>query len=327
MKLRRRRFIALAGAAAAVSVLPGIASALDYPIRPVRLMVGFPPGGAPDIVARILADWLSQRLGQPFVIENRPGAGTNLATEAVARAVPDGYTLLLMVLPGSVSSPILYGNASFDVVRDIAAVASIDTNPFVMVVNPSFPAQTVPEFIAYAKANPGKINIASTGTGNLTYLSAELFKMMAGVDMVQVPSRGEAQAQTDLFSGRSQVLFDPILTSIEFIRTGKLRALGLTGAKRLDALLPGVPSIGEFVPGYDVDGFLGVGAPKATPAEIVDKLNAAINAALADPGIDKRLSDLGSVQVTMTPAEFQQRIIDDTEKWTKVIKFAGIKAD
>jgi tripartite-type tricarboxylate transporter receptor subunit TctC len=325
MKIPRRQFLHLAAGAAALSTASRIAWARSYPTRPVRVIVGFPPGGAPDIVARIIGERLSERLGQSFVIENRPGAGTNLATEAVVRAAPDGYTLLLMALPGSVSSPILYGNSTFDVVRDIAAVASINTNPFVMVVNPSFPAKTVPEFIAYAKANPGKINIASTGTGNLTYLSAELFKMTAGLDMVQVPSRGEAQAQTDLFSGRSQVMFDPVITSLEYIRSGKLRALAVTGAKRLDALLPDVPSIAESLPGYDVQGFLGVGAPKDTPAEIVDKLNAAIGATLADPEINKRLTDLGSAQVVMTPAEFHKVIVDETEKWAKVIKFSGIK--
>jgi tripartite-type tricarboxylate transporter receptor subunit TctC len=270
---------------------------------------------------------LSTRFGQSFVIENRPGAGTNLATEMVVRAAPDGYTLLLMALPGAITSPILYGNSNFDVVHDIAAVGSINTNPFVMVVNPSFPAKTVSEFIAYAKANPGKINVASTGTGNLTYLSAELFKMMAGVDMVQVPSRGEAQAQIDLFSGRSQVMFDPVFTSLEYIRSGKLRALAVTGAKRLDGLLPGVPPIGDFVPGYDVEGFLGIGAPKNTPADITEKLNHAIGAALADPNISQRLSDLGSVIVTMAPAQFHQVIVHEAEKWGKVIRAAGIKAE
>lgn len=327
MQFSRRKFLHLAAGIAAVPTMSRIALALDYPIRPVRIIVGFAPGGAPDIVARVIGEWLSKRFGQPFVVENRPGAGTNLATEAVVRAAPDGYTLLLIALPGSVSSPILYGNSDFDVARDIAAVASINTNPFVMVVNPSFPAKTVPEFIAFAKTNPGKINIASTGTGNLTYLSAELFKMMAHVDMVQVPSRSEAQAQTDLLSGRAQVLFDPVITSLEYIRTGKLRALAVTGGKRLDELLPNVPSIGEFVPGYDVDGFLGIGAPKGTPTNIIAALNQAISAAVTDPKINKRLTDLGCVQVTMTSAEFHKQIVDETEKWTKVIKFANIKAE
>lgn len=327
MQFSRRKFLHLAAGIAAVPTMSRIALALDYPIRPVRIIVGFAPGGAPDIVARVIGEWLSKRFGQPFVVENRPGAGTNLATEAVVRAAPDGYTLLLIALPGSVSSPILYGNSDFDVARDIAAVASINTNPFVMVVNPSFPAKTVPEFIAFAKTSPGKINIASTGTGNLTYLSAELFKMMAHVDMVQVPSRSEAQAQTDLLSGRAQVLFDPVITSLEYIRTGKLRALAVTGGKRLDELLPNVPSIGEFVPGYDVDGFLGIGAPKGTPTNIIAALNQAISAAVTDPKINKRLTDLGCVQVTMTSAEFHKRIVDETEKWTKVIKFANIKAE
>lgn len=315
----------LAGGTAALCALPYRASALDYPARPVRIVVGFAAGGAPDIVARVLAQWLSERLKQSFVIDNRPGAGTNLATEAVARAVPDGYTLLLMALPGTLTSPMLYG-ANFDVVRDIAAVASIDTNPFLMEVNPLFPAKTVPEFIAYARANPGKINVAATGIGTLTYLSGELFKMMAGVDMVMVPARGETEAQTDLFSGRAQVMFDPIITSIGYIKAGKLRALALTGSKPLDPL-PGVPSVGEFVPGYDVQGFLGIGAPAGTPAEIVDKLNRAVGEALADPQINRRLADLGSVQVTMSPAEFHKVIVDETAKWAKVIKFAGIKAN
>jgi tripartite-type tricarboxylate transporter receptor subunit TctC len=324
MQIARRRFMQTAAAAAAVPAFAVSASALDYPTRPVRLMVGFAAGGAPDIVARIIGQYLSQRLGQPFVIEDRPGAGTNLATEAVVRAAPDGYTLLFMALPGSVSSPILYGDTRFDVARDIAAVASINTNPFVMVVDPSFPAKTVPEFIAYAKANPGKINIASTGPGNLTYLAAELFKMMTGLDMVQVPSASEGQAQTDVFSGRSQVLFDPVITSLGYVKAGKFRALGVTWAKPLDAL-PGVPPIANFVPGYDVAGFLGVGAPKGTPAAIIGKLNEAIGAALADPQINRRLVDLGSVQVTMTPDEFHKVIVDETAKWAKVIKFAGIK--
>jgi tripartite-type tricarboxylate transporter receptor subunit TctC len=321
----RRRFLQWAAVAAGAASLPGSASALDYPTRPVHLVLGFAAGGAPDIVARILGQYLSDRLGQSFVIEDHPGAGTNLATETVARAAPDGYTLLFMALPGSVSSPILYGHPHFDVIRDIAAVASINSNPFVMVVDPSFPAKTVPEFIAYAKANPGKINIASTGPGNLTYLSAELFKMMTGLDMVQVPAPSEGQAQSDIFSGRAQVLFDPVITSLGYVKSGKLRALGLTWAKPLD-LLPGVPSIAEFVPGYDVQGFLGIGAPKGTSAAIIGKLNEAIGAALADPQINKRLTDLGSVQVTMTPAEFQKVIVDETAKWAKVIEFSGIKA-
>ena len=327
MALRRRAFLQLAAGAAALPVLPRAACALGYPARPIRIIVGFAPGGAPDIITRVIAEWLTQRLGQPFVIENRPGAGTNLATETVAKAPADGYTLLAMVLPGTVSSPILYRNTSFNVLRDIQGVASINTNPFVMVVAPSFPAQTVPEFIAYAKANRGKINIASTGTGNLTYLSAELFKMMAGLDMVQVPARSEGEAQTDLFSGRAEVLFDPLINALDFIRSGKMRALGLTGAKRLDSLLPGLPAIGEFVTGYDVDGFLGIGAPAGTASDIVTKLNQTIGQALADPAVDKHLSDLGCVQVTMSPAEFQKRIGEETEKWRRVIGFAGLKAD
>jgi tripartite-type tricarboxylate transporter receptor subunit TctC len=321
----RRRFLQLTGAAALASNSHPV-FADNWPSRVVRLMVGFPAGGAPDIVARIMADWLSKRLGQAVVVENRPGVGTNLATEAVARAAPDGYTLLFMALPGTVTSPILYQNTNFDVVRDIAPIGSISNNPFVMVVNPSFPAKTVPEFIAYAKANPGKINIASTGTGNLTYLAAEMFKMMAGVDMVEVPSRGEMQAQTDLLSGRTHVMFDPVLSSTEYIKAGKLRALAVTTLTHVDVLAD-VPTMAEFVPGYDVRGCLGIGAPKGTPGDIIDRLNHEISAAFADPETSTRLTALGSVKLTMTPAEYGKLIAGETEKWAKVIKFAGAKAE
>jgi tripartite-type tricarboxylate transporter receptor subunit TctC len=259
------------------------------------------------------------------VIENRPGAGTNLSTETVVRAAPDGYTLLLIATPNMISG-LLHQNLSFSFVRDIAPVASVGATPFVMVVSPSFPAKTVPEFIAYAKAHPGQINMGSNGTGNLTHITGELFKMMAGVDIVHVPYRGEVEAQADLLSGRAQVIFNPIISAIGAIKSGELRALGVTTAKRVDAL-PGVPAIGEFVPGYEVEGWLGFGAPSATPPEIIDRLNQEINAGIDDPGARKRLVDLGNVPTKMSPAEYGKLIAIENEKWAKVIKFAGIKLD
>jgi tripartite-type tricarboxylate transporter receptor subunit TctC len=291
----------------------------------VRIVVGFPAGGTPDIGARLIAQWLSDHLGQPFVIENRPGAGTNLAAAEVVRAKPDGYTLLACAFPNVISAA-MYDNLKFNFIRDIAPVAKTNRVPFVMVVNPSFPAQSVREFIAHAKANPGAINMASTGTGNLTHFAGELFKMMAGVDMVHVPYRGEMQAQTDLLAGRAQVMFDPIISSIEYIKAGKLRALAVTTSTRLDAL-PDLPTVGEFVPGYDVDGWGGFGAPKNTPTGIIDKLNSSVNAALADPAIKARFADLGSPVVSGSAVDFGRFLADETEKWTKVINFAGIKAE
>jgi tripartite-type tricarboxylate transporter receptor subunit TctC len=325
MEVRRRRFLRWAASAAAISSLPRFASALDYPTRPVRVIVGYSAGSAPDIGARIIGQWLSERLGQQFVIENRPGAGTNLSTETVVRAAPDGYTLLLIATPNMISG-LLHQNLSFSFVRDIAPVASVGATPFVMVVSPSFPAKTVPEFIAYAKAHPGQINMGSNGTGNLTHITGELFKMMAGVDIVHVPYRGEVEAQADLLSGRAQVIFNPIISAIGAIKSGELRALGVTTAKRVDAL-PGVPAIGEFVPGYEVEGWLGFGAPSATPPEIIDRLNQEINAGIDDPGVRKRLVDLGNVPTKMSPPEYGKLIAIENEKWAKVIKFAGIKLD
>jgi tripartite-type tricarboxylate transporter receptor subunit TctC len=325
MEVRRRRFLRWAASAAAISSLPRFASALDYPTRPVRVIVGYSAGSAPDIGARIIGQWLSERLGQQFVIENRPGAGTNLSTETVVRAAPDGYTLLLIATPNMISG-LLHQNLSFSFVRDIAPVASVGATPFVMVVSPSFPAKTVPEFIAYAKAHPGQINMGSNGTGNLTHITGELFKMMAGVDIVHVPYRGEVEAQADLLSGRAQVIFNPIISAIGAIKSGELRALGVTTAKRVDAL-PGVPAIGEFVPGYEVEGWLGFGAPSATPPEIIDRLNREVNAGIDDPGVRKRLVDLGNVPTKMSPAEYGKLIAIENEKWAKVIKFAGIKLD
>jgi tripartite-type tricarboxylate transporter receptor subunit TctC len=325
MGVPRRQFLRWASSAAALSALPRRASALDYPTRPVRVIVGYSAGSAPDIGARLLGQWLSDRLGQQFVMENRPGAGTNLSTETVVRAAPDGYTLLLIATPNMISG-LLHHDLSFNFIRDIAPVGCVGATPFVMVVNPSFPAKTVPEFIAYAKAHPGQINMASNGTGNLTHITGELFKMMAGVDLFHVPYRGELEAQADLMAGRAQVMFDPIISAIGPVKGGKLRALAVTTSKRVDAL-PGVPAIAEFVPGYDVEGWLGFGAPSATPPEIIDRLNREINAGIDDPGVRTRLVDLGNVPTKLSSAEYGKLIADENEKWAKVIKFAGIKLD
>ncbi len=324
MKLARRRFLQAVAGAAALPIVSLAASADDYPARAVRFVVGFTAGGAPDIIARLIGQSLSERLGQPFVIENKPGAGTNIATETVVRAAPDGYSILLIGTPNMINAS-LYSDLKFDFVRDIAPIGSFGENPFIMVVSPDFPAKTVADFIAYAKANPGKINMTSTGTGNLTHFSGELFKMLTGVDMVHVPAHGEVEAQTDLMTGRVQVMFDPIVSSIGYIKVGKLRALGVTTAKRLDTL-PDVPTVAESVPGYDVAGRLGVGAPKDTPVGIVDKLNAAIGAALSDPNIKSRLGDLGFLPEAMSPAAFGKFVADETDKWAKVVKFAHMKA-
>ena len=323
MKLHRRRILQLAAGAAAVPVLPRAAAALDYPTRPVRLIVGYAAGSAPDIAARLIAQSLSERLGQQFVTENKPGAGTNLSTEAVVRAAPDGYTLLVVATPNTLSG-LLHDNLSFDFIRDIAPVGYIGATPFVMVVAPSFPAQTVAEFIAYAKANPGKVNMGSNGTGNLTHISGELFKMMAGVDLFHVPYHSELEAQADLLAGRAHVIFNPIISCLGQIKAGKLRALAVTTPMRIDSL-PGVPTVSETVPGYEVTGGLGIGAPRDTPAEIIDKLNAAIKAGLSDDTVKSHLVDLGSIPMAMSPADYRKLIADENAKWSKVIKFAGIK--
>jgi tripartite-type tricarboxylate transporter receptor subunit TctC len=325
MKLLRRRLLRLAAAAAVLPVASRVARAQAYPARPIHLIIGFNAGGAPDVVARLLGQWLSERIGQNFLVENRPGAGGNIATETVVRATPDGYTLLMVGSPNFINAT-LYANLKFNFVRDIAAVASIGRNPFVMEVNPSFPAKTVPEFIAYAKANPGKINMTSTGTGNLTHVTGELFKMMAGVDMLHVPSRGEMQAQSDLLSDRVQVMFDPIISSIGYIRAGQLRALAVTSATRL-AMLPDVPTVAEFVPGYEVNGWLGVGAPKDTPAEVIGYLNKQISAALDEPSIKARLVEFGFVPTSMSPIQFGKFIAEETDKWGNVIRSANIKPE
>jgi len=323
MKLRRRKFLHLAAVAVTLPFVSRRVWGQAYPTRPVRIIVGFPAGIAPDIVARVIGQALSERLGQQFVIENRPGAGSNIGTEIVVRAPPDGYTLLLAVSSGAINAT-LYSNLGFSFVRDIAPVAMIGLGPFVMVVNPKLPTKTVPEFIAYAKANPNKINMASQGTGLASHLMGELFKMMAGVNLVHVPYSGSFTA--DLLSGQMQVAFVPITNVIEYIRDGRLRPLAVTIARRAE-LLPDVPAMSEFLPGYDATGWNGIGAPKGTPSAIIEKLNKEINAIVLDPATKARLISLGVEPLTMTPAEFGKRIADDTEKWAKVIKFANVKAE
>jgi tripartite-type tricarboxylate transporter receptor subunit TctC len=327
MKISRRGVLQfVAATAAASSGLVQRATALDYPTRPVRLVVGLPAGGTPDIYARLVADRLSERLGQPFVVENRPGASGNIATEMVVRAQPDGYTLLMVIAP-NVINPALYPDLKYNLIRDTAPVASIGGSPFVMVVNPAFPAKSVPEFIAYAKANPGKVNVGSTGNGNLTHMAAELFKMMAGVDLLHVPYRGETAAQADLLGNRVQVMFDPVPSALGYVRSGKLRALAVTSAKPMTDLLPDLPTMNQFLPDYEVTGITGISVPKNTPAEVIDKLNGAINAALGEPQIKARFAELGSLEVIGSPADFGRIVAAETEKWAKVIKFAGIKAE
>jgi tripartite-type tricarboxylate transporter receptor subunit TctC len=325
MKLPRRQFLQLTAGAAALPATARIARAQAYPSRPVRIIVGAAPSGTYDIMARLIGEWLSERLGQPFVIENRPGAGTTIGTEAVVKAPPDGYTLLLVGAAAATSS-LLYDKLNFNLIRDIAPVAAISHEPHIVVVNPLVPAISVPEFIAYARGNPGKISMASGGVGTVGHLSGELFKMMTGVNMVHVPYRGLSPALTDLLGGQVQVTFASMASSIEHIRAGKLRAIAVTTATRSE-MLPDVPTVGKFVPGYEASTWSGVGAPKATPAEIVDKLNKEINAALADPKIKARLADLGATVLQGSPADFGKLIVDETEKWGKVIRAANIKPE
>ena len=325
MKLPRRNFLHLAAGAAALPVVPRIAWAQTYPTRPVRLVVGFPAGGAGDILARLIGQWLQERLGQAFIIENRTGAGGNISTEAVVRAPPDGYTLLYVNVANAINVT-LYDKLNFNFIRDIAPVASLTRGALVMVVNPTLPARTVPEFIAYAKANPGRVNMASSGIGSGTHVVGELFKMKAGVDMIHVPYGGGAPAITDLLGGQVQVVFAPITHLIAYIRSGKLRPLAVTTATRSEAL-PDIPTVAEFVPGYEAIGWYGIGAPKRTPAEIIDKLNKETNAALADPKFRSQLADLGAVPMSMAPAEFEKFIAEETEKWGKVIRVANIKLE
>src|SRR5580692_5776066 len=323
MKFPRRKFLHLAAGAAALPALPRLASADTYPSRPVHMIVGFPASNASDIIARLIAQSLSDRLGQQFIVDNRPGAGSNIGTEMVVRAAPDGFTLLL-VAPSAAINATIYPNLNFNFIRDVALVGSIGNSAFVMMVNPSVPAKTVPEFIAYAKANPGKINMASAGNGTATHVFGELFKIMAGVDLVHVPYRGSFLP--DLLGGQVQVVFGPIAQSVELIRTGKLRALAVTTASR-SAALPDIPTIGEFVSGYEASAWYGVGAPKNTPTEIVGRLNTELNAVLADPKIKERFADLGLIAMPMTPAEFGKLIADETEKWGKVVRAANIKPE
>ena len=325
MKLPRRQFLHLAADAAALPALSRVAWAQTYPTRPVRWIVPFAPGGATDIISRLMGQWLSDRLGQQFVIDNRPGGGGNIGTEAVVRASPDGYTLLMVGAFNAVNAT-LYEKLNFNLIRDIAPVASVVRAANVMVVNPSVPAKTVPEFIAYAKANSGKLTMASAGIGTPSHLAGELFKMMAGVDMVHVPYRSAGPALTDLLGGQVQIAFPNTAGSIEYIRAGRLRALAVTTAKRSEAL-PDIPTVGEFVPGYEASNWYGLGAPKNTSAEIVEKLNKEINAGLADPKTKARLADLGSVPLSMMPSEFGKLIAEETEKWGKVIRAVNIKAE
>jgi len=321
----RRRLLQQFAAVAALAAAPRQARALDYPNRPVRVIVGFAPGGPADLIVRLMNQWLSDRLGQQFILENRPGAGTNVATEAVVKSAPDGYTLLLATTAATINAS-LYGNLDFDFMRDIAPVASIDRQPLVMEINPALPAATVTEFIAYAKANPGKINYGTGGVGTVQHVAGELFKFLTGVDLVHVPYRGGAPVLTDLMAGRVQAAFAPISSSIPYIQAGKLRALAVTSEKRLE-VLPDKPALNEFLPGYEAYAANGIGAPAGTPAEIIAVLNREINAGLADPTIKARLADLGSFPSPMSPSAYGQYIAAETEKWAKVVKFANIKVE
>jgi len=325
MKLARRRFLHLAAGAAALPVASGVARAQSYPARPVTLVVFVPAGGTPDIIARLVGQPLSQQLGQSVIIDNRPGAGGNLALQAVARAPADGYTVLQVATPHAINAT-LYEKSPAVVTRDIEPVASTNSDSFVLLVNPKFPAKTVADFIAYAKANPGKLNLASSGTGNLAHLSGELFRMMTGIDVVHVPFRGTPAAQSALMAGDVQAMFDAIGSSVAHIQAGALRALGVSATTRL-RVLPDVPPIADVVPGYTVTGWLGFGVPKGTPSEIVDRLNREVNIALANPMVKTRMAELGSDIFTGSPADFGRLVAEETEKWGRVVKFAGLKAD
>jgi tripartite-type tricarboxylate transporter receptor subunit TctC len=325
MKLPRRRFLHLAAGAAALPVLPRITWAQAYPARPVRLVVAFPAGGPGDIVARLLGQRLAERMGQPFIVENRAGASGNVGTEAVVRSAPDGYTLLHVVTNNAIN-PSLYQRLNFNFTRDISPVAGLLKAPQVMEVNPKIPASTVAEFIAYAKANPGRINMASAGNGSPHHVAGELFKLMTQVDMVHVPYKGSAPALTDLVGGQVDVMFDVLVSSMEFIKAGKLRPLAVTTAVRSEAL-PSVPTVAETVPGYEASGWQGIGAPNSTPELVIERLNTEINSVLAEPEIAFRISQLGGVAMIMRPSEFRQFIATETEKWAKVVKFADIKPE
>jgi tripartite-type tricarboxylate transporter receptor subunit TctC len=325
MKIARRRLLHLAATAIGLPLFSRIASAQAYPMRPVRIVVGFAAGGAPDIAARLLGQWMSDRLGQQFIVENRPGAGGNIATEAVLEAPADGYTLLLINISNAVNAT-LYQKLKYNFIQDIAPVASISHENYGMEVHPSFPATTVSEVIAYAKANPGKLNMASPGNGTGPHMAGELFKIMAGVDMVHVPYRGSPPALTDLLAGQVQMMFSPMSSSIEYVRAGKLRALAVTTATRSE-VLPDIPTVGEFVPGYAASGWFGIGAPANTPAEIITRLNQEINAGLADAKLKARLADLGAMVFVGSPSDFGKHIAAETEKWSKVVRTANLRAD
>jgi tripartite-type tricarboxylate transporter receptor subunit TctC len=326
MKLPRRLFLQLAAGAAALPALSRFASAQAYPLRPVRLVVPFASGGASDILARLIGQWLSERLGQPFVIEMRPGAGGNVGTEAVVNASPDGYTLLMVNSAPSAINATLYDKLSFNFLRDMAPVGGMVRTPLILLVTPAFSPKTVPELIAYAKANPGKVDMASAGNGTPPHVAGELFKMMAGLDIVHVPYRGGGPALVDLLGGQVQMFFGVLASSIEYVRAGKLRPLAVTTAMRVEAL-PDVPTLGEFLPGYEASDWYGICAPKGTPAEIIARLNAEINAGLADPRMKARLADLGSIMLAGSPAEFGKLIVDETEKWGKVVRAAHMKPE
>jgi tripartite-type tricarboxylate transporter receptor subunit TctC len=325
MKLQRRRFLQLAAGAAAVPVISGAASAQTYPARPVRIVIGYTPGGSADLTARLMGQWLSERLGQSFVIENRPGGGTNIATEAVVRAAPDGYTLLL-VAPANAINATLYDKLNFDFLRDTEPVAGIIRFPNVVVVNPSLPIHSIPELIAYAKANPGKLNMASSGNGSTIHMSGELFKMLTGINMVHVPYRGGAPALTDLIAGQVQVMFDNIPTCAEHVKSGKLRGLAVTSTTRSE-VLPELPVVADFLPGYEASAWYGIGAPKGTPPDIIERLNKAVNEVLADPKAKARFAELGAFLLPGSAVDFGKLLANETDKWGKVVKFAGARVD
>ncbi len=325
MKLRRRHFLLLATAAAAAPALSRIASAQGYPNHPARIISGFPPGGISDTYARLIAQWLSEHLGQQFVVENRPGAGGNIAAETVARSAPDGYTLLLTTSADAWNAT-LYNNLNFNIVRDFAPIATISRGPGVLVVNPSLPAHSVPELIAYAKSNPGKVTVASAGIGSAPHMYWELFRSRTGVDMVHVPYRGGGPAIADLLGGQVQVYFGTTAAAIAYIKAGRLRALGVTSATRLPAL-PDVPALAEFLPGYEASIYVGIAGPRNTPVEIVNKLSQEINLALADPKMTARIAELGDTPLSLSPSEFAKLVVDETQKWAKVIKSAGVRAE
>lgn len=325
MRLPRRQFLHLAAGAALLPAVSGAAWAQSYPSRPIRLLVGYPPGGSADMTARLMGQWLSERLGQSFVIENRAGAGTNIATEAVVRAAPDGYTLLL-VAPANAINATLYEKLNFDFLRDVVPIAGIIRFPNAVVVNPSVPVKSIPELIAYAKANPGKLNMASSGNGSTIHMSGELFKMLTGINMVHVPYRGGALALTDLIAGQVQVMFDNVPTCAEHIKSGKLRGLAVTSTTRSD-VLPDLPTVADFLPGYEASAWYGLAAPKGTSPEIVATLNKAVNAILADPAAKARFTEIGAILLPGSAADFGKLVADETEKWGKVVKFAGARVE